>query len=82
MVEKEMMFMGLKDFYNKSRYIKSLYNELCIDEKRIYKMYVYSNCLLTESQKDRIWEYLNEPFGSIWYVPQDVLKDYSKNARI
>ena len=45
-------------------------------------MYVYSNLLLKEWQLDKIWEYLNEPFGSFYYVSYDMLGEYVETSRI
>ena len=43
---------------------------------RVYRMYIYSNRLLKESLCDKIWEYLNEPLGSVYYVSYETLGMY------
>ena len=82
MVYEELSFLGLKDFCKKARFVKKKYADLMICDKRVYKLYVYSNLLLTEHQADIIWEYLNEPFGSVYYISYQALKEYSFSSRI
>lgn len=65
---KRLGFYSISDFRDKASFIKSVYVLLSLDEKRFYKMYVYSNSFLFLAQRDKIWEYLNEPFGSPYYV--------------
>lgn len=76
MVKASMTFVNFKDFYKNAEYIKKQFEELSIDEKIIYKLYVYSNRLLREHVADKVWEYLNEPLGSIYYVSKQTLEDY------
>lgn len=76
MVDPDMMFLNFLDFYKNAEYIKMRYTNLSVDKKRIYKMYVYSNRILKDYLADKIWEYLNEPFGSVYYVSYEMLGTY------
>lgn len=71
-----MRFVDFKDFYNRCDVIKSYYDNLSLRDKYIYKMYVYSNRLVNEKKLNKIWEYLNEPFGSAYYMSKDMLSVY------
>ena len=55
-----MIFYSLLDFYPKKETIKQEYELLSLDEKIIYKMYVYSIPFEDEYIKDLIWEFLND----------------------
>lgn len=76
MVNPSMTFFNFQDFYVNAKRIKNLYVNLSVEEKRIYKMYVYSNRLLSDKKVDKVWEYLNEPFGSVYYVSYEMLGEY------
>ncbi len=58
-MKKEMVFYGLVDFYATKEKIKLMYEKLNIDEKEIYKMYVYSLPFMEDNIKDLLWEYIN-----------------------
>lgn len=76
MIDSSMIFYNFQDFYENAKRIKFEYNRLCTDDKRVYKMYIYSNRMLKEKIADKIWEYLNEPFGSFYYVSYEMLGEY------
>ena len=76
MVDSAMIFYTFKDFYANAKRIKIKYEKLSYYDKRIYKMYVYSNRSLRDSLADKVWEYLNEPFGSFYYVSYEMLGVY------
>lgn len=59
MINDNMKFNGFPDFYNRKDIISGLYANLTIDEKVIYKYYVYSRRYLRERTCDAIWEYIN-----------------------
>lgn len=68
LVREDMKFINFRDFYKRRDVIKYAFDTLSHDERYIYKLYVYSNRLINESRLDRIWEFLNEPFGSFYYI--------------
>lgn len=76
MVNPSMIFYNFFDFYENSERIKKEYARLSVEQKKVYKLYVYSNRLLRDFLADKIWEYLNEPFGSAYYVSKDMLGAY------
>lgn len=76
MVSPSMMFYNFFDFYENAERIKIEYVSLSVEQKKVYKLYVYSNRLLKEFLADKIWEYLNEPLGSAYYVSRDMLSVY------
>lgn len=75
-VSEDMKFIDFKDFCKRRDIIKYAFVSLSLDEKQVYKWYVYSNRLLLEWKCDKIWEFLNEPFGSFYYVPSESMKVY------
>ena len=77
MWSKELTFYSLVDFFPKKELIKVNYENLSSENKRIYKMYVYSLCFEKETIKDLIWEYLNG-----WEESQfDLAKEYRKRTQ-
>lgn len=76
MVKDNMIFYNFKDFYDNAIQIKREYDKLSVNDKIVYKYYVYSNRLLREYIADKVWEYLNEPFGSAYYVSYEMLGVY------
>jgi hypothetical protein len=76
MVNPSMIFYNFFDFYENAERIKKEYARLSVEQKKVYKLYVYSNRLLRDFLADKIWEYLNEPFGSAYYVSKDMLGAY------
>lgn len=82
MIQDEMRFIGFKDFYKRSRKIKSMYDRLSLEEKWTYKYYVYSNALISQNRLDLIWEYLNEPENSEYFVSRKKLGEQYMKARV
>lgn len=82
MIQDEMRFIGFKDFYKRSRKIKSMYDKLPLEEKWTYKYYVYSNALVSQNRLDLIWEYLNEPENSEYFVSRKKLGEQYLKARV
>ena len=60
----------------KHPFIKNKYQKLSYKEKSIYKLYVYSISNIKYNLKDKIWEYLNEPVGSCYFVSKDTLLEF------
>lgn len=82
MIQDEMRFIGFKDFYKRSRKTKSMYDKLSLEEKWTYKYYVYSNALISQNRLDLIWEYLNEPENSEYFVSRKKLGEQYMKARV
>lgn len=76
MINEEMRIVGFRDFYKRSRKIKSYYEKLSVEGKWTYKYYLYSHRFLTESVLDIMWEYLNESKNSEYYVSRKKLGEY------
>lgn len=76
MVYDDMRFYTFNEFYNQGVRIKNHFINLSVDDKLVYRMYVYSNRHIKDYLLDKIWEYLNEPFGSTYYVSYDMLGLY------
>ena len=82
MIKEELRFIGFKDFYKRSRIIRSTYMSLSLEEKWTYKYYLYSNSLISLTRLDLMWEYLNEPESSEYYVSRRKLGEEYLKARI
>lgn len=76
MVYDDMRFYTFNEFYDQGVRIKNHFINLSVDDKLVYRMYVYSNRHIKDYLLDKIWEYLNEPFGSTYYVSYDMLGLY------
>lgn len=76
MVYDDMRFYTFNEFYDQAVRIKNHFINLNVGDKLVYRMYVYSNRHIKDYLLDKIWEYLNEPFGSIYYVSYDTLGLY------
>lgn len=55
------------EFYNKKEYIRKEYMSWSYGRKYMYKCYVYSRDFIV-NKKNLIWEYLNEPEDSIYFI--------------
>lgn len=74
MVYSDMRFYTFKEFCENADYIKMHFLSLDERDKYTYKLYIYSNHIIKEFLLDKIWEYLNEPIGSCYYVTLDMLE--------
>ena len=68
-MRKDLEFYNLIGFYQNKDYFRNKYELLKIEEKEIYKIYVYSLPYMSDNIKDLIWEYLNN-----WEESQEDLK--------
>lgn len=59
-MNKRLVFYSILDFFPRRDEIKEIYDNLSFNDKKIYKMYVYSICFEKEYVKDLIWEFLND----------------------
>ena len=59
MVDPRLTFYTFRSFYERSKFIREVYQTMSINEKYIYKYYVYSRRSLSEKTCDIIWEYIN-----------------------
>ena len=59
MINRNLKFYSILEFYPKRYKIRDVYDEQKNEDKKIYKMYVYSLCFEKEYVKDLIWEFLN-----------------------
>lgn len=79
---EEMLFNNYEEFYIKRHLLKYNYSFLNYEERRKYKVFIYS-LTMKEYFKDKIWEYFNEPMISPYYVYEKELRKifeiYEKN---
>lgn len=59
-MKKELVFYSILDFFPRRHEIKMIYKSLSLNDKKLYKNFVYSMCFTKEDVKDLIWEYLND----------------------
>lgn len=85
-MDKRLVFYSILDFFPRRFEIKETYESLSLEDKRKYKMYVYSLCFEREYVKDLIWEYLNDweesypKFIQEYSIKRRKVKDvYNKN---
>lgn len=53
-------FVNFDDFYRNKKILRTAYKELSLSDKIAFKRYVYDEIKECESDKDVIWNYLNE----------------------
>lgn len=74
-------FENVKEFAKDRKLNRLIYSTMTYEEKVALKKYVYG---LKERQnrKDLIWEYLNEPLGTDYYIYVSlVLKSYVRSKK-
>lgn len=62
LIDYKLLFSTYKEFKEKKRVIYENYVKMSVQEKVIYRMYVYSRPILTDKQKDYLWEEMNNYF--------------------
>lgn len=75
MIDPRLIFYTYTSFYERSSLIREIYMTLSLEEKYVYKYYVYSRRLLREKTCDLIWEYLNVIDEIELAILQELLKD-------
>ena len=79
-MKKGFVFYGLLDFYKNKEVVVEIYNKMNIDEKEIYKMYVYSLPFMEDDIKDLIWDYINGfEEKNIKYIARKTIKIIFQN---
>ena len=79
-VDEKMTFATYDDFYERRNMIKERFLKLDEREQAIYRLYVYSNRLLSEKLADIVWEFLQESKESPWFVPTGRMEYYYKRG--
>ena len=59
-LDYNLLFIGIEDFWKHKDLIKTRYNTCQLIEILLFKWYVYQQPFLCESDKDIIWEWLND----------------------
>lgn len=75
-------FVSYRTFYKNRKYFREKYKTMTYREKLALKHYLYSITIITTMHKDLIWEYLNEPIGSEYYVSNSQLGRQYMRAKI
>lgn len=76
------LFKTFRTFYKNRQIVRQIYEKLDMKSKLELKRYIYSNTLIIPYHKDLIWEYLNEPKGSPFYVFNNTLRKQYGKAKI
>ena len=75
-IDTFLKFYTLEDFYKHRILIRSRYKALSTYAKMFYKWYVYANINMDQTQKNVVWEYLNNDT-----MPGIVLYQHTKQKR-
>ncbi len=75
-------FISYRTFYKNRHFIREKYKTMSYNQKLALKRYLYSITIITTQHKDLIWEYLNEPMTSEFYVSNNMLKRQYMRAKI
>lgn len=78
-IECEMDFYSYQDFYQQAEPLKKLFDRVDIRTKKLYKYYVYSRDI-KYSQKNRIWDYLNNDIslGALMTYEKENKRKYNR----
>lgn len=57
---KNIIFSNFDDFYKNRKLIRFYYRELLLKDKIAFKRYIYDEMKMCESDKNIIWNFLNE----------------------
>lgn len=79
-IDEYMTFATYDDFYERRNIIKERFMKLDERERAIYRLYVYSNRLLSDKLADIVWEFLQETRESPWFVPTMRMEYYYKRG--
>lgn len=72
-------FNNIKEFASDKTINKLIFSNMTYQEKRELKRYIYNHLEDRVEKKDLIWEYLNEPIDSEYYIYTAVmLGSYSR----
>ena len=63
MIERIKLFIGFDDFYNKKELLKRQFSLMSLEEKEIFKIYIYSTLADNKYEADRLikdamWKYI------------------------
>lgn len=63
MIERIKLFIGFDDFYKKKELLKRQFNLMTLEEKQIFKLYIYSTFGDNKYEADRLikdsmWKYI------------------------
>lgn len=61
-------FNDIKEFASQKTINKLIYSNMTYEEKKELKDYIYHNLSDRVDKKDLIWEFLNEPMDSEYYI--------------
>lgn len=78
-VNEIMIFTTYNDFYNRRNIIKREYDKLDKQHKDIYRLYIYSNRMLSVGKCDLMWEFLSEPENSEFRPSDKDLRSHCTN---
>lgn len=82
MIRDDIKFVGVRDFYKRCDYIRSIYSLLKSEDKMVYKYYLYSKRHIREYTCDIMWEFLNEEFDGDFIRIRDRLYEETYKYRI
>lgn len=57
---EKVKFINFDDFYQNKKYLRTMYKELSLSDKIMLKRFIYDEMKMYESDKDCIWNFLNE----------------------
>ena len=66
-------FKNLVEFAEEKTLNRTIYSNMSYKEKRKLKYYIYHSLKERNSQKDLIWEYLNEPIESDYFIYTSII---------
>jgi len=60
LIEERMRYIDIYDFVKASQVIKERFKRLTTEGKMFYKYFVYAHLGTNETEKNAIWDYLND----------------------
>lgn len=80
-MDEKLKIYSILDFYENRHLIKQQYDLLTEQDKRFYKMYIYSMPFEDDKNKDLMWEFLNDWKESVFELGNKYRITKQKNIR-
>lgn len=64
----KLLFCGFNDFVAKHRTIKDTFKEKSETDQYIYKLYLYSRPFISDTQKDYMWDYIQDDISELDFM--------------
>lgn len=75
-IDKRLLFYGFENFFKRRLIIKALLPTKSVEERIIYRYYLYSQPFINDTLKNYMWDYLNNYMDEASFML--IHRNYSK----